>query len=270
MRRVLFVSGAGLSVESGIRAFRTDTDSGKAMWDEYDIEEVCDIDSFAQGFRIKTQGVAEWKALGKSGVNCYDLTHQFYNKRRVELATVEPNAAHLAISDIYRRFSGQVINFTTNVDDLLERAGVAHEDIIHAHGYLPEVIYKRDKFDDECVLVDIGHNEFNYEDFYWAKPNVVFFGESAPFYRGEINLFETLTAQDMVVVVGCSNQVINFNWEIFPALTWGCKMVVVNPNINYLEQELYEERGVLVYRAGAVETFTNKHFLNVLNKHLEG
>lgn len=48
MRRVIFVSGAGLSADSGIRTFRTDTDSGRALWEEYDLEEVCDIGAFKQ------------------------------------------------------------------------------------------------------------------------------------------------------------------------------------------------------------------------------
>lgn len=73
----------------------------------------------------------------------------------------------------------------------------------------------------------------------------------------------------MVVVVGCSNQVIDFNWIVLPALSWGKKMVVVNPEVNYLEQEMYQDKGVFVYRAGAVETFSNKHFLKFLAKHLE-
>lgn len=269
-RRVIFVTGAGTSAESGVRTFRTDTASGKAMWDEYDIEEVCDLGSFQSGFRYLRNGDSVLGAVDEDGLDLYTKTHNFYNARRKELGSVQPNAAHLAIGDFYKRYPSQVINFTTNVDDLLERSGIPHEDVIHAHGYLPEVRYKRDKFGDQEVLVDIGYNEFDHEEFYWAKPNVVFFGESAPFYQGEINLFNELTSQDLVIVVGCSNQVINFNWEIFPSLKHGTKMAVVNPDINYLEQELYGERGVLAYRCGAVEAFTNKHFLAMIEKHLEG
>lgn len=269
-RRVIFVSGAGLSVESGIRAFRTDTTSGKAMWDEYDIEEVCDLGAFQNGFRYLRNGDAVFGSVDEEGLDLYTKTHEFYNKRRKELGTVEPNLAHLRIGEWYNRYPGQVINFTTNVDDLLERAGVPHKDVIHAHGYLREVRYKEENYGSPEKLVDVGFEEFDQNKYYWAKPNVIFFGETAPWYMGQIHVFDTLTAQDLVVVVGCSNQVINFNWEIFPALKWGTKMVVINPKLNYGEESAYEERGVIVYRAGAVETFSNLDFIELVEKHLEG
>lgn len=269
MRRLIVVSGAGLSVESGIRAFRIDTASGKAMWDEYDIDEVCNLHSFSQGFRLKTEGFGN-NAMDEHGVDFYTKTHNFYNERRVELGTVEPNQAHKQIADWFHRFPGQVLNLTTNVDDLIERAGVPRSEVNHLHGYLKEVIYQHENFGSPKVLVDIGFDTLDPDLFFWAKPNVTFFNEVAPWYRGEIDTFDTLTAQDLVILVGCSNQVINFNWEIFPMLNIGTTMVVVNPSLNYLEQEVYEDRGVLVYRAGAVEAFSNKHFINVIEKHLRG
>lgn len=270
MKRLIVVSGAGLSVESGIRAFRTDTASGRSMWDEYDIEEVCDLGNFQNGFRYLKNGDCHFGATDEDGLDLYTKTHNFYNMRRQELGTVEPNDAHKVIGDFYHRFPEQVVNFTTNVDDLLERTGIPREEILHVHGYLPEIRYKREKFGDEEVIVNIGYTAFNHEDFYWAKPNVVFFGESAPFYRGEIDLFDTLGKDDLVIVVGCSNQVINFNWELFPALSRGAKMVVINPDMNYLHEELYKERGVITYRTGAVAAFTDPHLQDFIEKHLEG
>ena len=50
MRRLIVISGAGFSAESGVRTFRTDTESGKALWDEYDLEEVCNIHAFRGNF----------------------------------------------------------------------------------------------------------------------------------------------------------------------------------------------------------------------------
>lgn len=249
MRRLIVISGAGLSVESGVRAFRTDTDSGKAMWDEYDLEEVCNIHAFRGNF--------------------YHKTHDFYNKRRVELGTVEPNPAHCKIAEWYKRFPGQVLNITTNVDDLLERAGVLEPSILHVHGYLPEVVVETE-VGSAKEIINVGYNAINPDDYGWCKPNVVFFGEMAPKYADMYSILNGLTVQDMVVVVGCSNQVINFNWELFPAVARGTKMVVVNPEVNYLEQEGYESRGVLVYRAGAVEVFTDADFISLVEKHLNG
>lgn len=248
MRRLIVISGAGLSVESGIRAFRTDTGSGKALWDEYDLEEVCNIHAFNSNFY--------WK------------THEFYNKRRQELQTVEPNLAHLRIGEWFNRYPGQVINLTTNVDDLLERAGVPKDDTLYIHGYLKEVVVK-DAFTQRTTIEDVGFNAINPDSYDWVKPNVVFFGEVAPAYTEMYSILDTLTTQDMVVVVGCSNTVINFNWELFPACKRGVKVSVVNPSVPYHEMEMYEGNGVAVYRAGAVETFSNKHFIERVEAHLE-
>lgn len=249
MRRLIVISGAGFSAESGVRTFRTDTESGKALWDEYDLEEVCNIHAFRGNF--------------------YHKTHMFYNKRRAELPTVHPNAAHLRVAEWYKRYPGQVINMTTNVDDLLERAGVPKEDTLYIHGYLKEILVK-DAFTQKVEVVDIGYDQIDPDDYDWCKPNVIFFGENAPAYEELYNTLYGLTSEDMVIVVGCSNTVINFNWELFPAVKRGTKVLVVNPGINYLEQEQYDIHGVLQFRCGAVEAFSNKNFIKIVEDHLEG
>ena len=269
-RRLIVISGAGLSADSGVRTFRTDTDSGKALWDEYDLAEVCDIGAFQAGYRRRTSpDVPVVGGIDEHGVDLYQKTNDFYNKRRMELATVDPNPAHLQIAKWFAMAPERVYNVTTNVDDLLERAGVARESVLHVHGYLPEIRYRLEPGSHE-ELVDVGYAYVDIDAFHWTKPNVVFFGESAPLYTDMYALFDTLTSQDMVIVVGCSNQVINFNWELFPALNMGTKMVVVNPGINYLETQMYEERGVFVYRAGAAEAFSNEHFIKMVEDHLNG
>lgn len=269
MRRLIVISGAGLSADSGVRTFRTDTESGKALWDEYDLEEVCNIGAFNAGFRVYKNSDFELNGVDKDGIDLYTKTNDFYNKRRVELANVQPNFAHLQIGKWFKEFSGRVLNITTNVDDLLERAGVEHQEVLHVHGYLPEVIYRLQTGYGH-TLEDIGYTPVDVKMYEWVKPNVVFFGEAAPLYNDMYALFDTLNYQDMVIVVGCSNQVINFNWELFPMLNIGTKMVVVNPGVNYLEKEMYEERGVLVYRAGAAEVFSNKNFIEMVEDHLNG
>lgn len=249
MRRLIVISGAGFSAESGVRTFRTDTESGKALWDEYDLEEVCNIHAFRGNF--------------------YHKTHMFYNKRRAELPTVHPNAAHLRVAEWYKRYPGQVINMTTNVDDLLERAGVPKEDTLYIHGYLKEILVK-DAFTQKVEIVNIGYDQIDPDDYDWCKPNVIFFGENAPAYHELYTTLDGLTSEDMVIVVGCSNTVINFNWELFPAVKRGTKVLVVNPGINYLEQEQYDIHGVLQFRCGAVEAFNNKNFIKIVEDHLEG
>lgn len=267
-RRLIVISGAGLSADSGVRTFRTDTVSGKPLWDEYDLNEVCDIGAFQAGFRRRTSpDLPVVGGIDEDGMDLYQKTNEFYNKRRVELETVNPNAAHLQIGKWFKDYPERVLNLTTNVDDLLERAGVDRETILHVHGYLPEILH-REHPGDYAVVKHIGYAAVDINDYNWVKPNVVFFGEAAPLYNDMYALFDTLTAQDMVIVVGCSNQVINFNWDLFPMLNIGTKMVVVNPGVNYLETEMYQERGVFVYRAGAAEAFSNEHFIKMVEDHL--
>lgn len=263
MRRVLFISGAGLSVESGIRAFRTDTATGKAMWDEYNIEEVCDIHAFRGNF--------------------YHKTHMFYNKRRQELASVEPNLAHLRIAEWYKRYPlGKVVNLTTNVDDLLERAGIPRDKVLHIHGYLKEIVVQ-DAFTQQKKVIDVGYNEIDPDDYDWCKPNVIFFGEVAPAYKDMYEIFDDITSEDMVIIVGASNQVINFYWDLFPVLNrTGAKLMVVNYHdstkageVDYAgmtRSDMYqlEERGIPYWYKGAVDAFSDPEFIERVEAHLEG
>lgn len=250
MRRLIVISGAGLSVESGVRAFRTDTNSGKAMWDEYDLEEVCNIHAFRGNF--------------------YHKTHAFYNKRRVELGTVEPNLAHLRIAEWYNAFPGQVFNITTNVDDLLERAGVPRAEILHVHGYLPEIVVENEAGSPK-EIIDVGYTEIDPDEYGWCKPNVVFFGEMAPAYMDLYNMVDDLTSQDLVVIIGCSNQVIDFTGEIIGKVRRnGVKLWVVNPKPSHGELILHEQGDIAVWNCGAVEAVSRPGFIKAVEKHLEG
>lgn len=109
MKNVIFFTGAGVSAESGVRTFR----GNGGMWDEYRVEDVATA--------------AAWKR-NKS------LVLEFYNKRRSELNTVEPNAAHVAIGELQKSGKFNVSVITQNVDDLHERGGAM--DILHLHGEL--------------------------------------------------------------------------------------------------------------------------------------
>lgn len=262
-RRVIVISGAGLSADSGVRTFRTDTTSGKALWDDYNLSEVCDIFNFRDGYQQEQCVPDAVGGLDAEGYNLYRKTHDFYNKRRVEMDSVSPNAAHYQIAEWFQDYGCErIINITTNVDDLLEQAGVVHEDVLHVHGFLPEVVV------DNKIIKDVGYAAIDVDDYKYVKPNVVFFGENAPLYTDMYHILDGLTFQDMVIVVGCSNQVINFNWELFPALNIGTKMVVVNPGLNYVEETLYEERGVITYRKGAAEVFSDPEFIKMVEDHL--
>lgn len=270
-KRLVIISGAGLSVESGVRAFRTDTASGRSMWDEYDIGEVCDLRAFRAGFEKYTgsEVKAHWLYENDKGVDLYTLTNEFYNKRREELGTVEPNLAHCRIAEWANRFPGQVINLTTNVDNLLERAGVK-SDILHIHGYLPEVI-TQDSPGDPRRIIDVGYSAVDVSEHFFVKPNIVFFYENAPAYTEMYHVLDNLTVQDMVVVVGCSNLVINFWSELIPkARRFGLQVHEVNPHGLYHEEQIIKEAGGKIWRKGAGDVFSDPEFCEIIEKHLEG
>ena len=106
---IVILTGAGISAESGLRTFR---DAG-GLWEGHRVEDVATPEGFARN---------------------PDLVHGFYNARRRQLAEVVPNAAHFALAELERRWPGQVLLVTQNVDDLHERAG--SKSLIHLHGEL--------------------------------------------------------------------------------------------------------------------------------------
>jgi NAD-dependent deacetylase len=111
--RIVILTGAGLSAESGLTTFR-DPDG---IWARYDYREVATPEGFARN---------------------PDLVHEFYNARRRALGSVAPNAAHLALARLECEHGGEVLTVTQNVDNLHEAAGSAH--LIHMHGELLKVL----------------------------------------------------------------------------------------------------------------------------------
>jgi len=109
---IVILTGAGVSAESGVRTFR---DAG-GLWEGHRVEDVATPEGFARD---------------------PGLVHAFYNARRRQLAEVAPNAAHFALAELERRWAGEVLLVTQNVDDLHERAG--SQNLIHLHGELLRV-----------------------------------------------------------------------------------------------------------------------------------
>ncbi len=187
MAKVVILSGAGLSAESGISTFR---DNG-GLWDQYDVSVVCNYDS-----------------LEKNEA----LTLEFYDKRRKELADKEPNKAHIEYAKLKKRYPNDIAIITQNVDDLFEKAGLDHQEVLHLHGYLPEVRCRNP----HCEAVyNIGYKSiYDIHDGFCPKcgerlrPNIVFFGEQAPMYA---RLNSEIQTCEFVVVVGTSGNVIGVN-----------------------------------------------------------
>ena len=153
MKKLVFFTGAGMSADSGLSTFR-DSDG---LWDKYRIEDVCTPEALAKNRK---------------------LVIDFYNIRRKELLSKQPNAGHLAIQRLENYFDVEVI--TQNIDDLHERAGSKH--ITHLHGELRKLRSSKN----ETLTVPIEGWEQHYddrcEDGSLLRPFVVFFGESVPMF----------------------------------------------------------------------------------------
>lgn len=196
-KKIVVLTGAGVSAESGIRTFR-DSDG---LWEEYRIEDVATFDAWRRN---------------------QSLVLDFYNKRRAQLATVQPNKAHYALVALEEKFDVHII--TQNVDDLHERAGSSH--IMHLHGELTKA---RSTVDDH-LLYDIGYREIcagdTCEKGSQLRPHVVWFGEAVPMINDAAGI---LTDADILLVIGTSLQV-------YPAaglLQYApvmCTKYVVDPN----------------------------------------
>lgn len=172
--RLVVLTGAGVSAESGISTFR---DSG-GLWDKYPVMDVASADGFERNPA---------------------LVHEFYNTRRRELLSVEPNAAHRALVELEKWYDVTVI--TQNVDNLHERAGSS--DVLHLHGELmkirsmihPERVYE--------LTADNLETSPDTRDKYGdpVRPHIVFFQEAVPNIEPAI---ETIEQADVVVIIGTS------------------------------------------------------------------
>lgn len=187
MAKVVILSGAGISAESGISTFR-DSDG---LWDNYDVSVICNYDS-----------------LDKHESE----TIEFYDKRRLELEDKEPNRAHKVITSLKKQFPDDIAVITQNIDDLFEKAGLKSDEIIHLHGFTTE-LRCRDYYCD--TIIDIGYTKQNDHNNGICptcggklRPNIVFFGEQAPMYE---KLNEEFQDCEMFVVIGTSGNVIGVN-----------------------------------------------------------
>jgi NAD-dependent deacetylase len=172
MKKIVMLTGAGVSKESGIETFR---DSSESLWNNYKIEDVATIDA--------------WKKNR-------ELVLDFYNQRRSQLKEVEPNEAHFSISRLQEFFDVELI--TQNVDNLHERAG--SNKVLHLHGELTKV---RSSLDEK--LVYDWHDDCNIGDKCekgsQLRPHIVWFGEDVPKLSEAADL---VYDADIVIVVGTS------------------------------------------------------------------
>ncbi|WP_298838639.1 NAD-dependent deacylase [uncultured Roseobacter sp.] len=177
MRKIVILTGAGISAESGLGTFRAEG----GLWAQHRIEDVATPEGFARDPK---------------------LVMDFYNARRAQAAAAAPNAGHEALARLEAGFSGEVVVVTQNVDDLHEKAG--SEQVMHMHGALkgalcgtcdhrwpaPAVMHPGDT----CPVCQAPT----------ARPDIVWFGEM-PYDMEEI--FGHLSEADLFVSIGTSGNV---------------------------------------------------------------
>ena len=177
MKKLVFLTGAGVSAESGISTFR---DSG-GLWEQYHVEDVASIDGY-------------WRNP--------ELVIRFYNERRKQLLSVQPNKAHELVAKLEQYYDVCVV--TQNVDNLHERAGSSN--VIHLHGELMKATSSDDPNNEDCV-VELDENHLDIQigdkakDGSQLRPFIVWFGEAVPMIEPAI---EKVADADILVVIGTS------------------------------------------------------------------
>jgi NAD-dependent deacetylase len=170
-KRIVVLTGAGISAESGLKTFR-DSDG---LWEGFDVTEV-----------------ATPRAWRKNP----SLVLEFYNMRRRDAAKAMPNAAHIGLAALETDFDVHII--TQNIDDLHERAGSTR--VLHLHGE----IFKMRSEHDESLVYDIRDDMLlgqQAEDGGQLRPNIVWFEEPVPMIQQAVPL---VRSADIFIVVGTS------------------------------------------------------------------
>ena len=172
MKKVVILTGAGISAESGISTFR---DSG-GLWEQHRVEDVASIDGWNRNA---------------------ELVQEFYNQRRKTMLDAQPNAGHGELVRLEQYYDVSII--TQNVDNLHERAG--SKNVLHLHGELTKACSERN----HNYVVDIEGWELKHgtlaPDGGRLRPYIVWFGEAVPMIEPAIDMCQQA---DYFVVVGTS------------------------------------------------------------------
>ncbi|HKK68524.1 MAG TPA: NAD-dependent deacylase [Bacteroidales bacterium] len=170
--KLVVLSGAGVSQESGIDTFR----GAGGMWEKYDVTDLASPDAWRRD---------------------PELVLRFYNMRRKKVLEAEPNGAHRKIANLEKDFDVEVV--TQNVDDLHERAGSRR--VLHLHGE----IRKARSTKDPTLIYDIEGAELNMGDTCelgsQLRPHVVWFGEAVPAMNEAVDI---VSEADVLLVIGTS------------------------------------------------------------------
>lgn len=170
-KKLVVLSGAGISAESGLKTFR----DGDGLWEGYNIEDV-----------------ATWEAWKRNPA----LVLEFYNERRKNVADAQPNAAHLGLAALEKYFDVTII--TQNIDDLHERAGSTN--VLHLHGEIFKMKSERNESLISNIRDDIKMGDLAADGAQW-RPHIVWFGEPVKKMEEAVPL---VNSADVFVVAGTS------------------------------------------------------------------
>ena len=172
MKKIVVLTGAGMSAESGLKTFR-DSDG---LWENHNVYDVATPEAWERD---------------------PEMVLKFYNDRRKQVRVAEPNKAHVALGKLEQKYNVSII--TQNIDDLHERAGSTH--VIHLHG---EVNKARSSVESGLVY-ELDHWEMKMGDTCekgsQLRPHIVWFGEAVPMIEKAIPIVEMA---DVVMVIGTS------------------------------------------------------------------
>ena len=232
MKKITILTGAGISKESGIETFR---DNNNGTWANYNVDDV----ATPMGW-LKNQ----------------KLVLEFYNQRRRQILTAEPNAGHIGLVELEKNFDVTIV--TQNIDSLHERAG--SKKVLHLHGEIlksqsskyPELVY-------DCIGdINVGDKCENGSQ---LRPFVVWFGEAVP----NIMTAEGLTFDaDIFVVIGTSLQV-------YPAAGLiartrpECKKIIIDPEIPEFNAA-YKDKIIAIRKPATTGV---RELIDILFKELE-
>ena len=177
MSKIVILTGAGISAESGIETFR----ASDGLWAQHRVEDVATPEGFMRDPA---------------------LVVDFYNARRRQAAEVEPNAAHRALAELERQHRGEVVVITQNVDDLHERGGTRN--LYHMHGALKSALCASCDHRWPAPMVMAPGDACPACAAPAARPDIVWFGEMP--YEMDV-LFDHLGGADIFAAIGTSGNV---------------------------------------------------------------
>lgn len=196
-KKLVILSGAGISAESGLKTFR----GGDGLWEDHRIEDVASPEGWQRD---------------------RELVLRFYDERRKQVLQAQPNEAHRALAELESHFHVDIV--TQNIDDLHERGGSSN--ILHLHG---EIVKARGSLDESYVIlldqetIPLGMKCPKGSQ---MRPYIVWFGEAVPLLENAARL---VIQADILVIVGTS-------LNVYPAAGLidfapeGCPIIAIDPN----------------------------------------